>query len=68
MFSTVPFPEGVTQRGDGTGMTKASSAKVQKTLDNVSTKYFIGTEDGEVVYCEFKMEKDNETGKQQGHL
>ncbi|CAK8676252.1 unnamed protein product [Clavelina lepadiformis] len=42
---------------------KVSSAKNQKPLEHISTHYFMGTEDGEVVYADFKLEKDNETGK-----
>lgn len=48
------------------GMAKIPSAKNQKVIESISTKYFIGTEDGEVVHCDFKLEKDNETGKLNG--
>uniref|UniRef100_A0A8C5Q007 Dynein axonemal intermediate chain 3 n=2 Tax=Leptobrachium leishanense TaxID=445787 RepID=A0A8C5Q007_9ANUR len=42
---------------------RASSAKNPKMLDDVNTKFFAGTEDGEVVYMDWKMEKDGDTGK-----
>ncbi|XP_037830006.1 dynein intermediate chain 3, axonemal isoform X2 [Kryptolebias marmoratus] len=34
------------------------SAKELKTLEDVNTKIFIGTEEGEVVYTDWKLEKD----------
>nr|XP_039270172.1 dynein intermediate chain 3, axonemal-like [Styela clava] len=59
----VPAPDLSTRRESLVGMGRGNSAKNQKPLDGVSTKYFIATEDGEVVYATFKMEKDSETGK-----
>ncbi|KAE8609374.1 hypothetical protein XENTR_v10011791 [Xenopus tropicalis] len=42
---------------------RAASAKNPKLLDDINTKYFVGTEDGELVYTDWKMEKDSDTGK-----
>ncbi|CAH2310444.1 WD repeat-containing 63 [Pelobates cultripes] len=39
------------------------SAKNPKALDNINTKFFAGTEDGELIYTDWKMEKDGDTGK-----
>nr|CAB3267718.1 WD repeat-containing protein 63 [Phallusia mammillata] len=58
----VPLPSGGKPEA-GAGMAKIPSAKNQKPLDCISTRYFLGTEDGEVVCTDLKMEKDNETGK-----
>ncbi|EDV22170.1 uncharacterized protein TRIADDRAFT_29120 [Trichoplax adhaerens] len=33
------------------------------TLDGVNSKFFIGTEDGRLVYIDWKMDKDPDTGK-----
>ncbi|XP_053096688.1 dynein axonemal intermediate chain 3 [Pangasianodon hypophthalmus] len=32
-------------------------------LDTISTKFYVGTEDGELVYTDWKLEKDNESGR-----
>ncbi|KAG8437221.1 hypothetical protein GDO86_008065 [Hymenochirus boettgeri] len=42
---------------------RASSAKNLKPLDDINTHYFVGTEDGELVYTDWKLEKDGDTGK-----
>ncbi|KAJ7367405.1 WD repeat-containing protein 63, partial [Desmophyllum pertusum] len=34
-----------------------------KPLDNVSSKFFIGTEEGDLVYMDWKPEKDADSGK-----
>ncbi|KAF5901430.1 WD repeat-containing protein 63 isoform X1, partial [Clarias magur] len=39
-----------------------SSSKHLQHLDTISTKFYIGTEDGELVYTDWKMEK-NESGR-----
>ncbi|XP_058265003.1 dynein axonemal intermediate chain 3 isoform X2 [Hemibagrus wyckioides] len=39
------------------------SAKHLHHLDNISTKFYVGTQDGELVYTDWKLEKDNETGQ-----
>ncbi|KAM9444629.1 dynein axonemal intermediate chain 3 [Clarias gariepinus] len=39
------------------------SAKHLQHLDTISTKFYIGTEDGELVYTDWKLEKDNESGR-----
>ncbi|XP_062872021.1 dynein axonemal intermediate chain 3 [Trichomycterus rosablanca] len=39
------------------------SAKHQRQLDNISTKFYAGTEDGDIVYADWKQEKDNESGR-----
>ncbi|KAM6943536.1 dynein axonemal intermediate chain 3 [Xenentodon cancila] len=36
---------------------RVPSAKTLKTLEDVNTKLFLGTEDGEVVYTDWKLEK-----------
>jgi len=59
----VPLPVGGVDSAS-----KAPSGKSQKVLDCISTRYFIGTEDGEVVCADLRMEKDNETGKPNGRL
>ena len=65
----MPPPQVKSEVGPGQGrIAKLPSGKSQKVLDKISTKYFIGTEDGEVVYCDFKLEKDNETGKLNGEF
>ncbi|XP_048860045.1 dynein axonemal intermediate chain 3-like isoform X1 [Brienomyrus brachyistius] len=42
---------------------RASSAKQLKPLEDISTRFYVGTEDGEVVYTDWKMEKDNDSGR-----
>ncbi|XP_029905060.1 dynein axonemal intermediate chain 3 [Myripristis murdjan] len=39
------------------------SAKTLKSLDDVNTKFFVGTEDGEIVYTDWRLEKDNDSGR-----
>jgi len=39
------------------------TSKSGKPLETVKTQYFVGTEDGEVVSFDFKLEKDAESGK-----
>ncbi|XP_047663047.1 dynein axonemal intermediate chain 3 isoform X2 [Tachysurus fulvidraco] len=39
------------------------SAKHMRHLDDISTKLYVGTEDGELVYTDWKLEKDNESGQ-----
>ncbi|XP_006804082.1 WD repeat-containing protein 63 [Neolamprologus brichardi] len=34
------------------------SAKTLKTPDNVNTKFYVGTEEGEIVYTDWKLEED----------
>lgn len=34
------------------------SAKTLKTLDDVNTKFYVGTEEGEIVYTDWKLEED----------
>jgi len=63
---SVPPPSSGRQESTTNGIAKLPSGKNQKVLEGVSSKYFIGTEDGEVVYCDFRLEKDNETGKLNG--
>ncbi|XP_076026330.1 dynein axonemal intermediate chain 3 [Genypterus blacodes] len=38
---------------------RVPSAKTAKPLEDVNTKIFIGTEDGEIVYTDWKLEKDD---------
>ncbi|XP_068095221.1 dynein axonemal intermediate chain 3 [Hyperolius riggenbachi] len=42
---------------------RATSAKNTKVLEDISTNYFAATEDGELVYTDWKMEKDGDTGR-----
>lgn len=42
---------------------RMQSAKQQKPLQNISTKLYIATEDGELVYTDWKVEKDNDSGR-----
>ncbi|XP_073449718.1 dynein axonemal intermediate chain 3 [Aquarana catesbeiana] len=42
---------------------RATSAKNAKVLDDINTNYFAATEDGELVYTDWKMEKDGDTGR-----
>ncbi|XP_074640912.1 dynein axonemal intermediate chain 3-like [Tubulanus polymorphus] len=44
------------------GSTKPGSAKA-KTLENVNTHFYVGTEDGEIVYVDWMPQKDQDTGK-----
>ncbi|NXH78999.1 WDR63 protein, partial [Hydrobates tethys] len=39
------------------------SSKNLKVLENISTDFFVGTEDGEIVYSEWKMEIDSDSAK-----
>ncbi|NXT21528.1 WDR63 protein, partial [Syrrhaptes paradoxus] len=40
-----------------------SSSKNLKGLENISTDFFVGTEDGEIVYSDWKMEIDGDSAK-----
>ncbi|KAJ8278976.1 hypothetical protein COCON_G00060420 [Conger conger] len=42
---------------------RVPSAKQLKVLEDVSTKLYIGMEDGELIYTDWKMEKDNDSGR-----
>ncbi|XP_040263855.1 dynein intermediate chain 3, axonemal [Bufo bufo] len=42
---------------------RATSAKNTKMLEDINTSYFAGTEDGELLYTDWKMEKDGDTGR-----
>ncbi|XP_043942813.1 dynein axonemal intermediate chain 3-like [Protopterus annectens] len=42
---------------------RVPSARNLKLLENISTKFFVGSEDGELVYSEWRMEKDSDSGK-----
>ncbi|XP_071953082.1 dynein axonemal intermediate chain 3-like [Antedon mediterranea] len=50
--------------GLGSSM-RGGSAKEKKPLEGVTTKFFIGTEDGELVYADWKLEKDVDSGRLQ---
>uniref|UniRef100_A0A8C4W6M9 Dynein axonemal intermediate chain 3 n=1 Tax=Gopherus evgoodei TaxID=1825980 RepID=A0A8C4W6M9_9SAUR len=39
------------------------SAKPLKILENITTNFFVGTEDGEVIYSDWKMERDSDSGR-----
>uniref|UniRef100_A0A2K6D4E4 Dynein axonemal intermediate chain 3 n=1 Tax=Macaca nemestrina TaxID=9545 RepID=A0A2K6D4E4_MACNE len=38
-------------------------ANLLKPIDDFCTKFFVGTEEGEVIYTDWKMERDPETGR-----
>ncbi|XP_016418017.1 WD repeat-containing protein 63-like [Sinocyclocheilus rhinocerous] len=68
--NTVDYPTGDkppqnAEREEGCGFVqlRVPSAKQQKTLENISTNLKVGTEDGELVYTDWKMEKDNDSGR-----
>ncbi|XP_067301422.1 dynein axonemal intermediate chain 3 [Pseudorasbora parva] len=50
-------------KGCGFAQLRVASAKQQKPLENISTKLYVGTEDGEIIYTDWKMEKDNDSGR-----
>ncbi|KAM4629289.1 dynein axonemal intermediate chain 3 [Polymixia lowei] len=45
------------------GQLRVPSAKTLKTLEDVNTKFYVGTEDGELVYTDWKLEKDSDSGR-----
>uniref|UniRef100_A0A4X2KLI1 Dynein axonemal intermediate chain 3 n=1 Tax=Vombatus ursinus TaxID=29139 RepID=A0A4X2KLI1_VOMUR len=38
-------------------------AKILKPIEDYNTKFFIGTEDGEVIYTDWRMERDHDSGR-----
>uniref|UniRef100_A0A2I3GIA6 Dynein axonemal intermediate chain 3 n=1 Tax=Nomascus leucogenys TaxID=61853 RepID=A0A2I3GIA6_NOMLE len=42
---------------------ESGMADLLKPIDDFCTKFFVGTEEGEVIYTDWKMEKDPETGR-----
>ncbi|XP_063056855.1 dynein axonemal intermediate chain 3 isoform X2 [Engraulis encrasicolus] len=44
-------------------MLRIPSPKQLKTVDDICTMFYVGTEDGEIVYTDWKLEKDHESGK-----
>ncbi|XP_043316733.1 dynein axonemal intermediate chain 3 [Cervus canadensis] len=38
-------------------------SNILKPIDDFCTKFFVGTEEGEVIYTDWKMERDPETGR-----
>ncbi|KFP24790.1 WD repeat-containing protein 63, partial [Colius striatus] len=54
-------PEAPTRDSSYTEM--STSSKNLKVLENISTSFFIGTEDGEIVHSDWKIEIDNDTAK-----
>ncbi|KAG5275640.1 hypothetical protein AALO_G00122930 [Alosa alosa] len=42
---------------------RVPSAKNLKPLEDICTKFYVGTEDGELIYTDWKMEKDNDSGR-----
>uniref|UniRef100_A0A670IKF3 Dynein axonemal intermediate chain 3 n=1 Tax=Podarcis muralis TaxID=64176 RepID=A0A670IKF3_PODMU len=42
---------------------QATSMKPLKLLENVTSSFFVGTEDGEVLYTDWKMERDGDSGR-----
>ncbi|XP_033738311.1 WD repeat-containing protein 63-like isoform X3 [Pecten maximus] len=43
--------------------TKPGSGKDKRTLQSVKTHFYVGTEDGEIVYVDWMPQKDQDTGK-----
>lgn len=41
----------------------SSSSKPPKLLEDITTNFFVGTEDGEVLYTDWKMERDGDSGR-----
>ncbi|NXX75824.1 WDR63 protein, partial [Urocolius indicus] len=54
-------PEAPTRNSSHTEMN--TSSKNLKVLENISTSFFIGTEDGKIVYSDWKIEIDRDTAK-----
>ncbi|XP_059122377.1 dynein axonemal intermediate chain 3 isoform X2 [Peromyscus eremicus] len=42
---------------------EAGIANILKPIEDFCTKFFVGTEEGEVIYTDWKMERDSETGR-----
>uniref|UniRef100_A0A8C6QSU4 Dynein axonemal intermediate chain 3 n=1 Tax=Nannospalax galili TaxID=1026970 RepID=A0A8C6QSU4_NANGA len=42
---------------------EAGMANILKPIEDFCTKFFVGTEEGEVIYTDWKMERDPETGR-----
>ncbi|XP_050016126.1 dynein axonemal intermediate chain 3 isoform X2 [Alexandromys fortis] len=42
---------------------EAGLTNMLKPIDDFCTKFFVGTEEGEVIYTDWKMERDSETGR-----
>ncbi|XP_073678880.1 dynein axonemal intermediate chain 3 [Garra rufa] len=61
--SDKPLQNADREEGCGFAQLRVPSAKQQKPLENISTKLYVGTEDGELVYTDWKMEKDNDSGR-----
>ncbi|XP_020844390.1 dynein axonemal intermediate chain 3 isoform X2 [Phascolarctos cinereus] len=38
-------------------------AKILKPIEDYNTKFFVGTEDGEVIYTDWRMERDHDSGR-----
>ncbi|XP_036613228.1 dynein intermediate chain 3, axonemal [Trichosurus vulpecula] len=38
-------------------------AKILRPMEDYNTKFFVGTEDGEVIYADWKMERDHDSGR-----
>ncbi|KAJ8408511.1 hypothetical protein AAFF_G00259250 [Aldrovandia affinis] len=47
----------------GYAQLRVPSAKQLKVLEDVSTRIFVGMEDGELIYTDWKMEKDSDSGR-----
>ncbi|XP_064605528.1 dynein axonemal intermediate chain 3-like [Liolophura sinensis] len=54
-----------TGSGGGYSYNKPGSAKEKRTLNSVKTHFYVGTEDGELVYVDWMPQKDQDTGKVQ---
>ncbi|XP_066528907.1 dynein axonemal intermediate chain 3 isoform X2 [Hoplias malabaricus] len=51
------------QEHPGYALLRVPSAKHSRQLENICTKFYVGTEDGELVYTDWKLEKDNDSGR-----
>ena len=45
------------------GAAKPGSAGVKRALSTVNTHFYVGTEDGEIVYVDWMPQKDQDSGK-----
>lgn len=41
-------------------------ANILKPIEDFCTKFFVGTEEGEVIYTDWKLERDPDTGRLMG--
>ncbi|XP_069497800.1 dynein axonemal intermediate chain 3 [Ambystoma mexicanum] len=64
--SQIQITEAKSEGGINYASLRAPSAKNSKTMEDFNTNIFVGTEDGELVYTNWKMEKDSDSGRMIG--